>query len=166
MFRSRALLLVAVTVVSLSIVGPAFGQTESRIGLGVAITHLDHLYGRTAYVPKFIFATDVLTVGAGFSFHTGEDVTNLGAEFDFGINALEIPGGKLAFGAQFDMISDVSGGKEKESLIAFGGFAEVRLDAAQHLTFGLRMYPFQVVSVGDATRFGMFDVGLHATYFF
>lgn len=164
MRRYRAILLVLAAVTVFGMVSPAMGQSSNRLGLGYNVTFYDGEI--VAHMPKFVFQGKMFTAGAGFQLHSGEDLTNFMLEMDFSARAIRMRSASIGFGGQIDLTTDVVVANKKETAFGFGAFCEGLVDVAPNLSVGVRVFPFEIATVGDWTRFGLFGVGLSVSFLF
>ena len=161
MAGKSGLLLVAILAVLSGLAGPVFATTEGRVGVGINMTEYEP--DSPYFIPKFAFATDQFALDIGMNFHSGENQTNFHMQGGISFKAIRMHPAAMAFGAQFDMITDYKG---DGTAIGFGAFGEIGLDVTPHLNIGLRGYPFVFSHHKESDRFGVLAAGLSMTYFF
>lgn len=166
MRQYRALLLVVSILIAGSLMSSAAAQSNVRMGAGYAVTHYDPFGGITLHMPKFVIQTPDLAGGAGFSLHSGENNTMFNLQFDFSYRAIKKRSATIGFGGQIDLVVDYVVGNAEDTLFGFGAFAEGLVDVAPNLSIGARVYPFQLVTWGDADRVEFMSVGANINFLF
>ena len=169
---SQGMMICLLAAAMLLMAGSAEAQSKSRFGVGYSVTHYDPTFDITFHMPKFVFQSDVFTAGGGFQLHSGEDITNFILEFDFAAKAIKHRSGSINFGGQMHLMTDgvvsqnAQGKVEKDAIFGFGGFAEGMVEVAPNMSVSARIYPFQIASGGDATRFALLSAGATISYLF
>jgi hypothetical protein len=143
-------------------------SSAMRFGVGTSITRInDGLLGKTAIMPLGIldFAKD--SAEFGFNLRSGEDETQFMLQLGGAYFPVEGSAGQLGFGAQFNLETDaVRINNEGKSVFMFGLYAEYRAPASDSLDIGMRVFPFQLISSDNYSRFGLFSPGLVVAFFF